>query len=140
MKRLLALVLLDVISLLLLSSQTAAQSGRVMPSTPVPPAAVSKTGAADPAKDATPAEAATRPAIIDTRPAGVLYQEANDYLRRKFVEFNDKKLPYDPRMEAQTRQEQREIAAHHIATLKQRGVAGSDLFFLAMLNSIAGNN
>ncbi|MEA2203254.1 MAG: hypothetical protein QOE77_30 [Blastocatellia bacterium] len=139
MKRLVALVLLNVISLLLLSSQTAAQSGRVTPSTPVPSAAP-KTAVADPAKDATAPDAATQPAIVDTRPAGVLYDEANDYLRRKFVEFNDKKLPYDPKMEAQTRQEQKDLAMRHLATLKQRGIAGGDLFFLAMLNSIAGNN
>jgi thiol-disulfide isomerase/thioredoxin len=138
MKRLLALVILNVISLLLLSWQTAAQSGRVPPSTPIPPAAVSKT--ADPAKDATATDPATAPAIIDTRPAGVLYDEANDYLRRKFVEFNDRKLPYDPKMEAQTRQEQKDLAMRHAATLKQRGIAGGDLFFLAMLNGLAGNN
>jgi thiol-disulfide isomerase/thioredoxin len=138
MKRLLALVVLHVISFLLLGSPTAAQSGRIAPATPIPPAAVSKTGASDPAQDATATDAATRPA--DTRPAGVLYYEANDYLRRKFVEFNDKKLPYDPKMEAQTRQEQKDLAIRHIATLKQRGIAGGDLFFLAMLNGIAGNN
>jgi thiol-disulfide isomerase/thioredoxin len=140
MKRLLALVLSNAVSLLLLSSQTAAQSGRVTPATPVPPAAESKTAAADHAKDATASDAATQPAVIDKRPAGVLYDEANDYLRRKFVEFNDKKLPYDPKMEAQTRQEQKDLAMRHIATLKQRGIAGGDLFFLGMLNSIAGNN
>lgn len=77
---------------------------------------------------------------VDTRAAAVLYQEANDYLGKKFVEFNDKKLSYDPRLEAQTRQEQRDLAARHAATLAARGpVQGRDLYYLGMLNNIAGN-
>ena len=77
---------------------------------------------------------------VDTRTAAVLYQEANDYLSKKFVEFNNKKLPYDPRLEAQTRQEQKDLAVRHAATLVERGpVQGRDLYYLGMLNNIAGN-
>lgn len=77
---------------------------------------------------------------VDTRAAAVLYQEANDYLSKKFIEFNDKKLPYDPRLETQTRQEQKDMAVRHAATLVERGpVQGRDLYYLGMLNNIAGN-
>ncbi len=77
---------------------------------------------------------------VDTRAAAVLYQEANDYLSKKFLEFNNKKLAYDPRLEAQTRQEQKDLAVRHVATLVERGpVQGRDLYYLGMLNNIAGN-
>jgi thiol-disulfide isomerase/thioredoxin len=77
---------------------------------------------------------------VDTRAAAVLYQEANDYLNKKFLEFNDKKLAYDPKLETQTRQEQRDLAERHAATLTERGpVQGRDLYYLGMLNNIAGN-
>src|SRR5216683_3134437 len=90
-----------------------------------------------PAKQQTAKETAVP---VDTRAAGVLYQEANDYLSKKFLEFNNKKLPYDPRLETQTRQEQKDMAARHAATLSERGpVTGHDLYYLGMLNNIAGN-
>src|SRR5437879_6499809 len=90
-----------------------------------------------PAKEQTAKETAVP---VDTRSAAVLYQEANDYLSKKFLEFNNKKLAYDPRLEAQTRQEQKDLAVHHAATLVERGpVQGRDLYYLGMLNNIAGN-
>ena len=90
-----------------------------------------------PAREQTAKETAVP---VDTRAAAVLYQEANDYLSKKFLEFNDKKLPYDPRLETQTRQEQKDMAARHAATLTERGpVRGPDLYYLGMLNNIAGN-
>jgi hypothetical protein len=39
----------------------------------------------------------------DTRPAQALYEDANGYLGRKYQEFNKQKLPYDPKLEAQTK-------------------------------------
>ena len=32
-----------------------------------------------------------------------LYEDANGYLGKRYQEFNKKKLPYDPRLEAQTK-------------------------------------
>ncbi len=76
----------------------------------------------------------------ETRSAAILYQEANDYLRKKFVEFNAKKLPYDPKLETTTRQEQKELAARHTATLIGRGVLkGDDVYYLGMLYFVAGD-
>ena len=75
----------------------------------------------------------------DTRAAAVLYQEANDYVRKKFVEFNAKKLPYDPKLETVTRQEQKDLATRHTATLLGRGaLEGDDLYYLGMLHFVAG--
>ena len=43
------------------------------------------------------------PAKPETRPAQALYEDANGYLGRRYQEFNKKKLPYDPKLEAQTK-------------------------------------
>src|ERR1041385_9481093 len=56
----------------------------------------------------------------DTRPAQALYEDANGYLGRRYQEFNDKKLPYDPKLEAQTRKEQKDLAVKNAAILQAR--------------------
>ncbi|MDX6612818.1 MAG: hypothetical protein QOD75_2004 [Blastocatellia bacterium] len=126
MKRFLSFFILSVVAGLVLKSEPA--SAQSAPAAPPPPSA-QEPGTKPPAKETV---------AVDKRSAAVLYDEANEYLRRKFAEFNAKKLPYDPRMEAQTRQEQKDLATRHIATLTRRGVAGTDLFYLAMLNNVAG--
>jgi len=75
----------------------------------------------------------------DNRPAQALYEEANGYLGRKYQEFNKKKTPYDPKLEEQTKQEQRALAVRNAATLKSRSpLAGDDLYYLGMLYHLAG--
>src|SRR5438876_2438645 len=133
MKRLSAFILATIICALLAASgparaQTAPGKEQTAKEQPV---------GKKPAREQTAKETAVP---VDTRAAAVLYQEANDYLSKKFLEFNDKKLPYDPRLETQTRQEQKDMAARHAATLTERGpVRGPDLYYLGMLNNIAGN-
>ena len=46
----------------------------------------------------------------DTRSAQELYEDANGYLGRRYQEFNKQKLPYDPKLEAQTKKEQKDLA------------------------------
>src|SRR5215216_2317548 len=75
----------------------------------------------------------------DNRPAQALYEEANGYLGRKYQEFNKKKTPYDPKLEEQTKQEQRALAVRNAATLKARSpLAADDLYYLGMLHHLAG--
>jgi len=125
MKRFLFFLFAGLVAVGCQTQPAVAQSGRVVPTPESVPAK----------KESTAPETST---TIDTRAAGVLYYEANDYVRNKFTQFNDKKLPYDPKIEAQIRQEQKDLATRHIATLTKRGVEGADLFFLAMLNEVAG--
>ena len=94
MKRFLFFLILSLIARVVLESEPAGAQ-----STPVAP--VNRPSAQEPA---TKAPAAEEKVSLDKRAAAVLYQEANDYLRQRFAEFNAKKLPYDPKMEAQTRQ------------------------------------
>lgn len=76
----------------------------------------------------------------DNRPAQELYEDANGYLGRKYQEFNKQKLPYDPKLEAQTKKEQKELAIRNAATLQSRSpLAGDDLYYLGMLHHLASN-
>ena len=77
----------------------------------------------------------------DTRAARVLYDEAKDYINKKYDEFNKSKLPYDSKLEATTKQEQKDLAAKNAAILEARGEAGgNDLYYLGMLYHLAGNS
>jgi thiol-disulfide isomerase/thioredoxin len=89
------------------------------------------------ALDAKTAGATTTP---DARPSQELYEDANGYLGRRYQEFNKKKLPYDPNVEAQTRKEQQELAVNNAAILKARSpLTSEDLYYLGMLHHLAGD-
>src|SRR5215216_3518991 len=75
----------------------------------------------------------------DNRPAQALYEDANGYLGRKYQEFNKQNTPYDPKLEEQTKQEQRALAVRNAAILKARSpLAADDLYYLGMLHHLAG--
>jgi thiol-disulfide isomerase/thioredoxin len=76
----------------------------------------------------------------DKRPAQELFEEANGYLGRRFQEFNKQKLAYDPKLETQTKKEQKDLAIRNAATLQSRGsLKGDDLYYLGMLHHLAGD-
>src|SRR5262245_19260214 len=76
----------------------------------------------------------------DKRPAQELFEDANGYVGRRYQEFNKQKLPYDPKLEAQTKKEQKELAIRNAATLQSRGaLAGEDLYYLGMLHHLASD-
>ncbi|HJS23739.1 MAG TPA: redoxin domain-containing protein [Pyrinomonadaceae bacterium] len=76
----------------------------------------------------------------DNRPAQALYEDANGYLGRKYQEFNKQKLPYDAKLEAQTKKEQKDLAVRNAATLQTRTpLAAEDLYYLGLLQHLAGD-
>lgn len=80
------------------------------------------------------------PAKPDDRSAQALYEDANGYTGKRYQEFNQKKLPYDPKLEAQTKKEQRELALKNAAILKARpSLTNEDLYYLGMLHHLAGD-
>lgn len=96
------------------------------------PPARSQEALASPGKDAA--------ATPDKRSAKVLFEEADSYLNRRYQEFNKQKLPYDQTLEAKTKEEQQRLAAKNAAALKARkSLAPGDLFYVGMLNRLAGN-
>jgi thiol-disulfide isomerase/thioredoxin len=77
----------------------------------------------------------------DSRPAQALFEEVNHYVDKKYEEFNQKKLPYDAKLEATTREEQKSLAAKYARMLQGRAsLAGDDLYYLGMLQHLAGNS
>ena len=79
-------------------------------------------------------------AKVDDRPAQALYEDANGYLGRRYQEFNKQKLPYDAKLEAKTREEQKNLAVKNAETLRSRThLEPTDLFYLGMLSHLAGN-
>src|SRR6185295_11615877 len=76
----------------------------------------------------------------DKRSAQALYEDANGYIGRKYQEFNKQKLPYDPKVEAQTKKEQHDLAVKNAATLQSRSsLKADDLYYLGMLHHLAGD-
>jgi thiol-disulfide isomerase/thioredoxin len=93
------------------------QSGRITTTTP-------------PSQPA-PAEAAAK------RTARALYEEAEGYATNRFKEFQNRKVPFDPKLLDKTLQEQRELGARYAAQLSTRtDLAGEDFYYLGMLYSI----
>ena len=69
-----------------------------------------------------------------------LYEEAANYSSKKFQEFAQSKIKFDPKLLEKTLKEQRELAARNAAQLATReGLAGNDLFYLGMLYNLAEN-
>jgi thiol-disulfide isomerase/thioredoxin len=73
--------------------------------------------------------------------AELLFDEASAYAKKKFTEFQTKKIPYNEKLRLQTVQEQKQLAAKNAAILLARKtLAGEDFYFLGMLHWIAENN
>lgn len=69
-----------------------------------------------------------------------MFDEANTYVRVKRDEYDLKKIPFSERLYAETRLEQRQLAAKHAAAASARtNLAGDDFYYLGMLHWIAEN-
>jgi thiol-disulfide isomerase/thioredoxin len=72
--------------------------------------------------------------------AQTLYDEAAGYAQRKFDEFRQKEIPYDPLLEKKTLQEQKDLALQNAARLAARGpLRGTDNYYAGLLYALAGN-
>lgn len=78
-------------------------------------------------------------AAAKTSEAQALYEEAAQYAQRKFDEFRQKQMPYDPLLEQKTLQEQKDLALQNAARLAARApLRGTDLYYSGLLYSLAG--
>ena len=73
----------------------------------------------------------------ESRPAVDLYQEANNYARKKFEDFEKLKMPYDERLEEKINQEQRDLAARYAAVLANRKPQADDVYYMGLLYNLA---
>ena len=75
----------------------------------------------------------------DSLSAHEIFEDANGYLGRRYQEFNKKNLPYDPKLEAQVKKEQHDLALKNAAILESRKLNGDDRYFLGLLYHLAGD-
>lgn len=69
-----------------------------------------------------------------------LFADANGYAKRKFAEYEQKKIPYTENLYLVTLREQKQLAAKYAALARIRqNLAGNDFYFLGMLNWAAEN-
>ena len=113
-----------IVSLLLLSTAVAGNVAAQEQGKPVSPQPPQQKNEAKPEK----------------RAAKVLYEEAKSYLDTAFAGFNKQKIPYDQKLEAKTKQEQKDLAAKYAAVLQARkSLSEGDTYYLGMLHYLAGN-
>ncbi len=97
---------------------SAAQSGRVNPNSAVP-------------KISTPSAA-------DEQSIREMFEDANTYAKRKFAEYEAKKIPYTDNLFNVTIREQKQLAAKYAAVVEPRqNLAGEDFYYLGMLDWLA---
>jgi thiol-disulfide isomerase/thioredoxin len=85
------------------------------------------------------AAAAPKDADAGAKSVQALYEEAATYARRKFEEFEAKKVPYNELLRQNVLAEQRQLAERHAASLAARPpLAGPDLYYAGLLYVLAG--
>jgi thiol-disulfide isomerase/thioredoxin len=98
-----------------------AQSRRVIPTAPNP--------------------ANTTAAAASDLSAKELFEEANTYSKKKFAEFESKKIPFNDNLLKFTYKEQKQLAAKNAAIVATRqNLTGEDVYYLGMLNWLADNS
>ncbi len=69
-----------------------------------------------------------------------LFDDASGYAKRKFTEYEQKKIPYTDNLYQVTVREQKQLAAKYAALARSReDLAGEDFYFLGMLDWTAEN-
>jgi thiol-disulfide isomerase/thioredoxin len=81
---------------------------------------------------------ARTPDGVDTKSAAQLFDETDNYARRKFEAFEKLKMPYDDQLKQKIEKEQRDLAARYAATLAARKLNGNDVYYLGLLYNLAG--
>jgi thiol-disulfide isomerase/thioredoxin len=75
----------------------------------------------------------------EDRSAREIFEDANGYLGRRYQEFNKQKLAYDPKVEAQVKKDQHDLAIKNAVILESRKLEGDDRYFLGLLYHLAGD-
>ena len=70
-----------------------------------------------------------------------LFEEANAYAKKKFAEFESKKIPFNDNLLKFTYREQKQLAAKNAAIIAARtNLSNEDVYYLGMLNWLADNS
>jgi thiol-disulfide isomerase/thioredoxin len=108
---------------LVLFANSFAQSRRVSPKAPQPSAST-----------------ATATASMNDLTAEEMFNEANAYAKKKFAEFESKKIPFSDNLFRLTVKEQKQLAAKYAAALGAReNLKAEEFYYVGMLNWLAEN-
>lgn len=103
---------------MIFAAPLSAQSGRVNPNASAPPAST--------------------PSAANEKSVREMFDDANTYAKRKFAEYEAKKIPYTDNLFKVTIREQKQLAAKYAAVIEPRqNIAGEDFYYLGMLNWLA---
>ena len=69
-----------------------------------------------------------------------LYEEADRYIANHYEDFNQRKIRFDPQLEAAVRQEQKDLAARNAAIIASSSPSGTQLYYLGLLYHLADNS
>jgi len=86
------------------------------------------------------AEVANLSVVSDTRSASQLFEEADNYARKKFAALEKQKVPYDAQLKLKIEQEQRGLAVKYATLLAARKSSGTDVYYLGLLYNLAGKS
>jgi thiol-disulfide isomerase/thioredoxin len=113
--------LIFISTILFLSVNIFAQSRRVSPKTPQP-------------------STSTATATMNDLTAEEMFNEANTYAKKKFAEFEGKKIPFSDNLFKVTVKEQKQLAAKYAAALSKReNLKAEEFYYAGMLNWLAEN-
>ena len=69
-----------------------------------------------------------------------MFDEANEYAKNKFAEFEKKKIPYNTKLHNQTLSEQKQLASKYATLVSEReNLGGEDFYYLGMLYWLTEN-
>jgi thiol-disulfide isomerase/thioredoxin len=74
---------------------------------------------------------------VESKTAAQLFEEADNYARKKFADFEKLKMPYDRQIEQKINQEQRDLAGRYAAALAARKLTAEDIYFVGLLHNLA---
>ena len=80
-----------------------------------------------------------KPDNKEAKTAAQFFEEADNYARKKFTDFKERKMPFDKQLEEKIKQEQRDLAAQYAKTLAARKLSGMDVYYLGLLYNLARN-
>lgn len=87
-----------------------------------------------------PAPSPESSVLADSLSLKAMFEEATDYVKKKFLEFSSKNIPFSDEVRLRTEREQKELAAKFAAAAQGRGeLSPDDLYYLGMLFWIAGD-
>jgi thiol-disulfide isomerase/thioredoxin len=69
-----------------------------------------------------------------------MFEEANEYAKNKFAEFEKKKIPYNTKLHDKTLSEQKQLASKYATLSSEReDLGGDDFYYLGMLYWLTAN-